>query len=201
MKPAIPEEARHAAGLAALVQAGVSPAEGAAAGYETKVTPGKSGLVRVHLSQRRTGREFQLTVQCLERRFDVGTDTEDPSTPARRWMVEEAALWDRHLQLLQKHGRRALVTRALAPDQLARLASGETGLVDAAREALVEAIGALAGDAAALPRVTAVLDLLEQAGDSIPFEAQARFATIIQDGIPTQLQTIARRLGFETSRE
>ncbi|MEP7326694.1 MAG: DUF3536 domain-containing protein, partial [Gemmatimonadota bacterium] len=168
VKPAIPEEARHAAGLAALSGAGVQPSEGAAAGYEAEVTSQTAASVRVHLTQRRTGREYRATVNCRDRRYVVSADSDEPSLAARNWVVEEAALWDRHLQLLQRAQRRGLVAKALSPDQLSKLGHGETALADAARDALIEALGALTGTAGGLPRVQAALDLLDQLREPVP---------------------------------
>lgn len=197
VKPAIPEEARHAAGLAALAAAGVPAVEGEAAGYQSKVSSEGTDVVQVHLTQRRTGREFRATVKCRHRRYTVTADSDDSATMSRTWMIEEAALWDRHLLLLQREQRRGLVATALSPEQLSHLAIGETGLADAAREALVEAVSALAGNTAAIPRVKAILDLLDQLGEAVPFDAQARFAALTRSGIPTRLKPIADRLGFE----
>ncbi|HEV8124558.1 MAG TPA: DUF3536 domain-containing protein [Gemmatimonadales bacterium] len=197
VKPVIPEEARHAAGLAALVAAGVPVAEGRAAGYEGEVAGDGTDVVRVHLTQRRTGREFKATVRSRDRRYAVSAESDYPGTAPRNWIVEEAALWDRHLLLIKREQRRALVATALSSGQLFRLANGDTGLADAAREALVEALGTLTGTAGGLPRVKAALDLLDQLGEAVPFDAQARFAALIRSGIPTRLKPLAERLGFE----
>jgi len=197
VKPAIPEEARHAAGLAALARAGAPPADGAAAGYDAKVTSDSAEVVRVHLTHRRTGRAFRATVKCSDRRYVVTADSDEPSTTARSWTVEESRLWDRHLLLLQREQRRALVATALSPEQLSRLATGETALADTARAALVDAIDALTGTGGGLPQVKAALDLLDQLGEAVPFDAQARFAALTRSGIPNRLKPLAERLGFE----
>lgn len=198
VKPPIPEAARHAAGLAALSRTGVEPAEGAAAGYEAKVDSAEPDVIRVQLIQRRTGREFRATVKCRDRRYSVTPESDDSSAPPGGWLVEEAMLWDRHLQVLRREQRRALVATALSPNQQAQLAHGETALADAVRDALVEAVGALADDDAALTRVSAALDLMDQLGSAVPFDAQSRFAALTRSGIPTRLKPIAERLGFET---
>ena len=97
--------------------------------------------------------------------------------------------------------RRRLVARWLTPEQAGVVANGEAQLSEVVAGAVVQAVAALADGerAGEAERVFGLADLLELMGDSVPFDAQTRFARVrdqVDPGRAAALAPIGRRLGF-----
>ena len=153
----------------------------------------------LQLINRRTGREQALALVLTEAELDLSIIVTSPFT-ADPVALTLADLPERQREAIGAVLRARCLERLLDPDERSALARGEA-LRPVVRHAIVRRVRALASarDAGAEGAIALLLTLLDQLGQTVPFEAQTLFYTIwrttgSRDGGMVEL---ARRMGFD----
>jgi hypothetical protein len=159
---------------------------------------------RVTVTSRDTGTARRFRVAVVERNaHDIVCDvTALDDEDARIWRIALADFPERPRRALRLAFRRALLPRALTPEELEQLSFGEVTLREVLGGALQRVVGRLGDDAGgeALDDVEALLDLFEQLETNVPFDVQTTFWQLWNAAGAAQrarLEALRYRLGFE----
>jgi hypothetical protein len=191
-----PAPLRAGAGYAAARLVG-SGMDDQLAGYSLATPAGANGDIAV--TDRRTGARTQVAV-AVERpslcRISVGA-----AIGARPVPLEYSELPEKHRLLVQRALTRAVVEFWFTHAERDLLASGAESLETLAGGALTRALGDLVNDQSenAVHRAHDLLDLVEQMGLGIPFDAQTAFARAREGAAGPfrhRIDVLGPRLGF-----
>jgi hypothetical protein len=192
--PAGGHEARIAAGLAAarrLALEAVSSPAWEIEGPDAALT----------LTNRRTGRSrrYRIAVESDGLEFHVEVTGEDGSSPARLTLAD---LPERQRAAVAARLRIRALPHLLSREELDQFGRGG-GLVDLVRQALVRRARALRPDATRgeCRDLAQLLEILDQLGQTTPFEVQSLFYRAWQGGGQENdgLRALASPMGFETA--
>ncbi|MEP7382758.1 MAG: DUF3536 domain-containing protein [Gemmatimonadota bacterium] len=192
--------ARTAAAAAALSALGIPPNGDLSAAAVAAAIDGDE----VAVTSRDTGTTRHFRVSVVEQSVhDITCDVSALDGDAGvRWRISLVDFPERPRHAVRRALRRALLPRALTPDELAQLAIGESPLRQVVGAALQRAVGRLRGndEAHALADVEALLDLFEQLETNVPFDVQTTFWQVWNAAPAAQrapLESLRLRLGFD----
>ena len=177
---------------------------------ESRACEARAGEARVVVRERRTGREHAYAVSvvaggdvaegALGRLRHAALDVRPAGAPnehSERLTIDDVPEAER--VALDGAVRRAMLARSLDDAERARLAAGGD-VADVLPDALVRTVAALGSDRspAAVARVLDLLDLLDETGLAVPFDAQTAFARVREElaGGGIVLAGVAERMGF-----
>ncbi|MCC6774780.1 MAG: DUF3536 domain-containing protein [Gemmatimonadaceae bacterium] len=159
---------------------------------------------RVTVTERDTGATHRFRVAVVGRNaHDIVCDvTAMADENARIWRIPLSDFPERPRRAIRRAMRRALLPRALTPEELELLSLGEASLRQVVGTALERAIGRLATDPSdtALDDGNALLDLFEQLETNVPFDVQTAFWRVWQGASAPRrvvLEGLRWRLGFD----
>ncbi len=199
VKPRVPTETRLAAGFALTSSHGVPADQAQAAAFEASVTRDDAGSYLVTLNHRRTGHKRRFRVALLGSEIDVAIagPTFDRTLT---WRLQEGDLWDRHRELLREARTRGLFEEIVGTEERTGLDQGLIDRAEAIRSGAGHAIvAAIEGGEQEMQRAFRAIELLDQFGLSVPFNAQTRFGLVLRSADPDRRRALAAlgwRLGF-----
>jgi hypothetical protein len=195
-RPAVPQAARAAASFAALHRLSGGAATGRVGGYDAS-----AGADRVRLVHRRTGltAAFDVSVEASAGpQLAVAVTPAGQSAPARFAL---GGLTEPERAAITHSLVAAIAGRSLAPQESTSLCEGRATLGEVAERGLLARVQTLARDRSdsALAAALDLLDLLELAGGTVPFDVQTAFERVrgaLGAAEAPRLALLAERLGF-----
>lgn len=195
-RPAGGRESRIAAGLAAARL--LAPEAASCEAWEIEGPDAALSLIN-----RRTGRRigYSIAVESENLAFHADVRTPDASSSTRLMLAD---LPERQRTAVAARLRRRALPSLLSPEELDQLDHG-TGVKSVVRHALVRRVRALRADATdgEYRDMAELLEILEQLGQTTPFEVQSLFYRVWQEGGQRNegLKALAGRMGFEVAAE
>jgi hypothetical protein len=200
VKPRVPAETRLAGGFAMTVALEVPPEKSRAAAFESSIEKDDSGKsYLVTLKHRRTGGEHRFRVGLLGSEIEVAL-AGAALDRSLSWRLLEGDMWDRHRELLREARAHRLFAEVVGPEEQRLLNNGTLDRNEAIRRGAGRIIrSAAAGGEDNLTRAFRAIELLDQFGLAVPFDAQTAFGRAYGNADPDRRRTVsplAWRLGF-----